>query len=998
VRLLKWKTATAGALCALGCAAAVATGAPTSAPRGAAAETPAQKCADVGVVIMPARALAGRSASEPRATVGGWAFLDGSRPLEGASVRLETDGKRVLRTRTGDTGAFLIGARELPARFTIEASGGRVSGEPFHGTLRTEVRNYSAERPATAYVSPASTLVGSYLASHPARSVGTASAHVKTFLGVPQSLALTYDLRSSSALFDGSRFLADARGHVNRLLSRLARELNRGGASHPFRGTQPPQGIAGDIFKFVGKELAVGAVNYVGHLGMGWVLSEFGIDDGVAGQMDQISSRLDQISAQLTTMGAQLNDLQKAVNDQLLTSIANDLSDARAVIRSRMDDLRYVADMSQQVPRPSAQEIERSACQALAKLKDLAGGTTPYGYAEVKINQSFFPEASGSIALTDAALRVIHGKYRWWTEASRAEVEKLVSYWIGVEASWLSLKLEWEHAVNPCAPTATVGTCESLRWASTFLSDSAAQRDTLPPPVPRGTWIDQSTNLMWAPTYVNTSFANPPPATFRHTFPADLDNWNLDQVHACNDYSITLCAIEGKHNNGQEYGFFTDWRPPSDAEIGKLIDGRGSLSPAAYLSADEPAGPGVPAAWLSQGDNYVWTGSCARVPDPVSPGLRCVRYNLADGTHPGVRIDDEDQTAGFLLVRNTSPVWWTGHTPARYVSTQGSDTLGVQPNTCASYPTPCKTIAQAVNQAAAGDIIRIGGGTFSGGIAIGKSVMLSGNGANLTIISGGNPGVNVVGGSPKLEGITLSGGQAGLWVAGGATVVDSAISGISGTDGSALRVTGGKATLMRSAVADNSFSKLSSPVNVVGGVLDLINSSVVHNAGGIHVGSGASLDLINASIVKNDLNPSGLIALQNEGGYVYLENTLVAGNSTFADGDCRGQLTALPGGHNLIGSVGLGGGTFCKFDPMGSSGNMIGSYGSVIDPKIGTIGPNGGTTTTVALLAGSPAVGAADAETCADPAGTAGVDQRGWARPPGSCDIGAFDTKAVDIP
>ena len=68
------------------------------------------------------------------------------------------------------------------------------------------------------------------------------------------------------------------------------------------------------------------------------------------------------------------------------------------------------------------------------------------------------------------------------------------------------------------------------------------------------------------------------------------------------------------------------------------------------------------------------------------------------------------------------------------------------------------------------------------------------------------------------------------------------------------------------------------------------------------------------------------------------------------------------------------------------------------NPKLGPLSGNGGPTKTNALLEGSPAIGAGDAAACADPGTVAGIDQRGYRRQRGSCDIGAYDSKAVNTP
>jgi len=114
-----------------------------------------------------------------------------------------------------------------------------------------------------------------------------------------------------------------------------------------------------------------------------------------------------------------------------------------------------------------------------------------------------------------------------------------------------------------------------------------------------------------------------------------------------------------------------------------------------------------------------------------------------------------------------------------------------------------------------------------------------------------------------------------------------------------------------------------------------------------------------------------------------LLNTIVAGN-TAATGnpDVSGPFNSL--GHNLIGNVGSATG-------FGATGDLIGGNGTpVINPVLGPLQDNGGSTFTRALLGGSPAIdaGAIVTET---------LDQRGFARMQGSApDIGAFE-QDVDL-
>lgn len=109
--------------------------------------------------------------------------------------------------------------------------------------------------------------------------------------------------------------------------------------------------------------------------------------------------------------------------------------------------------------------------------------------------------------------------------------------------------------------------------------------------------------------------------------------------------------------------------------------------------------------------------------------------------------------------------------------------------------------------------------------------------------------------------------------------------------------------------------------------------------------------------------PGGIFS----GGAVSLRNTIVANN---LGGNC--DLTLISGGNNLENT------NVCGFNAVGDLTN--------IDPNLGLLQNNGGTTLTRVLLPSSPAIDAGNNATCAD------TDQRGISRPVGdSCDIGAYE-------
>jgi len=94
------------------------------------------------------------------------------------------------------------------------------------------------------------------------------------------------------------------------------------------------------------------------------------------------------------------------------------------------------------------------------------------------------------------------------------------------------------------------------------------------------------------------------------------------------------------------------------------------------------------------------------------------------------------------------------------------------------------------------------------------------------------------------------------------------------------------------------------------------------------------------------------------------------------------EFVRVAAAYNLIGD-GTGSGI------TNEGGNLVGNvppYAAPIDPLLGALSKNGGTTATHALLAGSPAIDAGTSEGCPP------TDQRGVSRPQGeACDMGSFE-------
>lgn len=178
----------------------------------------------------------------------------------------------------------------------------------------------------------------------------------------------------------------------------------------------------------------------------------------------------------------------------------------------------------------------------------------------------------------------------------------------------------------------------------------------------------------------------------------------------------------------------------------------------------------------------------------------------------------------------------------------------------------------------------------------------------------------------------------------------------------------------------------------------LSGNSARNDGGGIHANLG-TINLNNVTITNNtaDSDNDG----NGDGGGIFrlsatvqVQNSIIAGNfdtpgNTGAgtiNPDCSGMFSSQ--GYNLIGRN-----DGCSSFVNGVNGDKVGNGASPINPLLGALANNGGSTRTHALLPGSPAINASNPL----PPGSGGFacaasDQRGVARPQGSaCDMGAFE-------
>lgn len=226
---------------------------------------------------------------------------------------------------------------------------------------------------------------------------------------------------------------------------------------------------------------------------------------------------------------------------------------------------------------------------------------------------------------------------------------------------------------------------------------------------------------------------------------------------------------------------------------------------------------------------------------------------------------------------------------------------------------------------------------------------------------------------------------AGLFNAGEMTITNSTLSDNTCVNGDGGAIFNGNSsatlTISDSTIVDNtSDAGLGGGVSNLAGTFTATNCTLTGNSavfGGAISNEFSTMTVIDSTIADNTAsNPTGGGGIHTIYSTTTLEGSIVAQNT---HQDITGTINT--GTYDLVGD-GTGG-----LSSSGSSHNILGTTGSPTNPELGSLADNGGSTETMALLSGSPAIGAGSAFDL-------NIDQRGMGRPGASnaYDIGAYQT------
>ncbi len=288
-----------------------------------------------------------------------------------------------------------------------------------------------------------------------------------------------------------------------------------------------------------------------------------------------------------------------------------------------------------------------------------------------------------------------------------------------------------------------------------------------------------------------------------------------------------------------------------------------------------------------------------------------------------------------------------------------------------------------------------GGFTSFGGAAINNQGSLKISYCAFTNNNGIPGGTIWNDGSLVADNVTFIGNKAGGYGGAGlynntygtAEISNSTFDSNQANAGAAIVNEGPSLKVLSSTLSNNITTSNGGAIANSAGSVSLTNVTIVGNQApvGGAIWNSDRMTVNNSTIAQNRAtNHTGGVANNNNTQTFIVANSIIGGNYdtwNSAQDDCSGPLTSQ--GHNLI-STRIG---TCVVN--GATSTDI--YN--IPPGVAALGPNGGSTQTMALESTSPAVDKGDSST----PGTGGTscaaaDQRGFLRPQnGRCDIGAFE-------
>jgi hypothetical protein len=169
--------------------------------------------------------------------------------------------------------------------------------------------------------------------------------------------------------------------------------------------------------------LAPGVLSYLGGLGFGWVLGQFGLGDGVAEQIGEIQNKLLVIESRLRALEAATSALRVELAQGTYSGLVAQATPIIADVNQGMADLDFISRMRADDPTKKGLTEE-----TLKFIHDHLMGSTQRELADRMSG------TAGGDGLIVAAYKTVKANTLLWTRGTSNRVREVFDYYLDVEA------------------------------------------------------------------------------------------------------------------------------------------------------------------------------------------------------------------------------------------------------------------------------------------------------------------------------------------------------------------------------------------------------------------------------------------------------------------------------------------------------------------------------------------------------------------------------------
>jgi len=504
----------------------------------------------LSIVILLLIGCGGDDKSSKTEYIRGWVLAE--RAISGATVSVfDSDSVQLNRKgdKTYDEGTFLIGIKELPKNFRVIATDGKEGSWEFAAELKTDVNNFNPERDII-YVNVVTTMVSTYRDKHPEKTLDEATAIIKDFLNIPQTVDIGDSLHNSGQYFSHMAFMAEAErnGGVNSFIEILLAELESDPTkTHPFYSTQLFAGDTSDIVTKIVDKIAEGAISSAGGKLFGWALKMF----GSGSDFSEVQETLGEIKTMLSELSNKMDSIYEQLSAQITQTDYNvrigQINPLMSKIKSTSDALSYLVTVTQSPKNENWIKSERE------RIKNIIGEQILPQALEINNQLVGIAGAEGLIKVWS---RVVKNKHRFLGPDDSKQIQAQFDYFDAIQLSLLALTIEYHHVTD--APDQLI-----LTAIEQYQNNRAAQISMKPLPIPKDTIIETHTGLMIHPYDVWNALriASDPKNTPYGYIAADAHTYDH------------IFFYRGAYNyNVRKLLGFNNWRMPTSSEGRRMFE------------------------------------------------------------------------------------------------------------------------------------------------------------------------------------------------------------------------------------------------------------------------------------------------------------------------------------------------------------------------------------------------------------------------------------------